>query len=120
LNFKIILIQITIIGVMNIVHAGVPGDSLGVGMNRADDWFGEDKIRHVAGSMIATTFTAQIAMRQFEASQRDAVKVGIGLTFSLGLVKESIDRTRPNNFFSWKDLTANLVGITLGVLLLNL
>ena len=89
-------------------------------MDIRDNWFSEDKARHVAGSMIATTFSAQIAMRRFNLSHKEAIQYGIGITFSFGLAKEVFDHTRPNNFFSWKDLIANVVGITIGVMLLNM
>ncbi len=86
----------------------------------ADHWLGDDKIRHMTGSLISTTLSAQIFMRQFNFSRKDAVKFGAGITFGLGLVKETVDHTKPNNIFSWKDLAADLAGITLGILLLNI
>ena len=120
MSSRIVLILIAVLAGTVRTQTGCPADSVNKVLVKTDAWFGSDKIRHMTGSMIATTFTAQIARRQFNLSRKDATKIAIGITFSLGLAKETFDHTRRDNIFSWKDLTADLLGITLGVLLLNI
>jgi len=106
--------------VIGSIHAGVQEDTVYVIKKQGDQWFGDDKIRHAAGSLILTTLSAQIAMRKFDASQSGGIRIGAGITLGLGLLKETYDQTRPDNFFSTKDLLADIVGITIGILVLNI
>ena len=85
----------------------------------SDGWFSPDKGYHLIGSMISTTFVGQLSKRGFNATPQNSQYIGAGMTFSLGLAKEIYDSGKPANIFSWKDLTANCVGILVGVLLLG-
>jgi uncharacterized protein YfiM (DUF2279 family) len=114
------LVLLLITGSLSRVKGESYADSSMSDTVRADSWFGDDKIRHLAGSMMLTTFSAQVAKQRFNVSQKNAVIFGAGFSFSLGLAKETVDQTKPDNIFSWKDLIADIAGITLGVLLLNL
>jgi uncharacterized protein YfiM (DUF2279 family) len=42
------------------------------------------------------------------------------LSFSLGLGKEIYDHRKPSNRFSYKDLTADIVGIVIGVIIVSI
>jgi uncharacterized protein YfiM (DUF2279 family) len=85
-----------------------------------DRWFTPDKGYHVIGSMISTTFIGQVSIRGFDNSVTKSKAIGAGTTFVLGISKEIYDSSRPNNYFSWKDLTANGVGILIGIIILGL
>lgn len=85
----------------------------------SDTWFSPDKGYHLVGSMIGTTFFGQISQHGFSSNSQESRYIGAGITFSLGLAKEIYDCGKPNNIFSWKDLTANCVGIMIGIVLLG-
>jgi uncharacterized protein YfiM (DUF2279 family) len=102
------------------IQAGVQEDTVYVLKNQGDRWFGDDKIRHAVGSMILTTLSAQIAIRKFDAAQTTGIRTGAGITLGLGFLKETYDQTKEDNFFSYKDLLADIVGITIGILILNI
>lgn len=85
-----------------------------------DRWFGADKGYHVIGSMISTTMIGQISLRGFDNSVEKSKAIGAGATFTLGMVKEIYDSQKPKNYFSWKDLAANGVGIIIGIIILGI
>ena len=105
---------------IGILRAGVQEDSVYVFKERGEQWFGDDKIRHATASLILTTLSAQIAMQKFDASRADGIRIGAGISLGIGLLKETYDQTKPDNFFSSKDLLADIVGITIGILILNI
>ena len=84
-----------------------------------DNWFGPDKGYHIMGSMISTTLIGQISLKEFDNSTQKSQIIGAGTTFALGLAKEIFGSRQPYNIFSWKDLTANGVGIIIGIILLG-
>ena len=85
-----------------------------------DNWFSPDKGYHAMGSMISTTLIGQISLKGFDNSTQKSQIIGAGTTFTLGLAKELFDSRQPDNIFSWKDLTANGVGIIIGIILLGI
>jgi len=85
-----------------------------------DRWFSADKGFHVMGSMISTTLIGQISLKGFDNSIEKSKVIGAGTTFTLGLAKEFYDSQKPKNYFSWKDLAANGVGIIVGIILLGI
>lgn len=83
---------------------------------KEDLWFGRDKGLHLAGSFILSGFTSQ-ALKRFSKSGSDAgITIGISFTFSLGMAKEIYDGQKSNNIFSYKDLTADALGVLIGFL----
>jgi uncharacterized protein YfiM (DUF2279 family) len=92
----------------------LPVDIPRASIQDSDTWFGEDKFRHVVGSMICTTLLIQITADEMDWNKNGSEIVAVGTTLSLGFVKELYDRQRPGNHFCWKDLTANVAGILLG------
>jgi uncharacterized protein YfiM (DUF2279 family) len=93
--------------------------ALGQEVYTSGSWFSADKGYHIIGSMICTTFIGELSRKRFDTTLHKAQMIGAGTTFSLGLAKEIYDSGKPNNIFSWKDLSANCVGILLGVFLLG-
>jgi len=93
--------------------------ALGKEMGKSGSWFSADKGYHIVGSMICTTFIGELSKKRFDSTPQKAQIIGAGTTFSLGLAKEIYDSGKPNNIFSWKDLSANCVGILIGMLLLG-
>ena len=85
-----------------------------------DVWYGDDKIRHVVGSLFSTTLLTQIAARDRGWNKNKAEIFAIGTTLSFGFVKELYDQRKPGNHFCWKDLTADAVGILLGLVVLGI
>ena len=85
-----------------------------------DRWLGRDKGLHFVGSMISTVAVGKTSQRFFDQSAERSVKIGAGFTFALGLGKEVWDSTQKNNKFSYKDLTADILGILMGSVLLNI
>ena len=86
----------------------------------SDKWLAMDKGYHLVGSIIASTGISNSCLRFAKIKKEKAVIIGAGFTFALGLSKEFYDSRHQNNFFSWKDLTADLVGILIGSLILQI
>ncbi len=84
-----------------------------------DSWVSRDKGLHLVGSMISTIAVSKISQTFYAKSHSESIKIGIGFTFGLGLGKELWDSTKKNNKFSYKDLTADIIGIIIGSAILN-
>lgn len=81
---------------------------------KQDYWIAEDKGLHLAGSFIISGLTTS-ALKRFSGYKKQAgANIGLSFTFSLGLSKEICDSRKKENIFSYKDLTADLVGCLLG------
>jgi uncharacterized protein YfiM (DUF2279 family) len=87
---------------------------------RQDLWFSPDKGYHVLGSMIGTTLVGQISMKRFDYSIKKSQLITAGTAFTIGFTKEIYDSEQPKNYFSWKDLAANGVGIIIGIIILGM
>jgi uncharacterized protein YfiM (DUF2279 family) len=87
---------------------------------KEDQWFSPDKGYHVMGSLIGTTLIGQISIRGFGNSVENSKVIGACTTLALGFSKEIYDSGKSQNYFSWKDLTANGVGIIIGIILLGM
>jgi len=85
-----------------------------------DRWLAVDKGQHLLGSMIVTIGTSR-AYQRFVHTNRDRARmVGVSFTFTLGAGKEIWDYFHPGHDASWKDLTADGLGIVLGWFILTL
>lgn len=84
-----------------------------------DSWFGRDKARHFFVSALTTGGLSWNQKHRFHRNQETDVRVGAGITFSMGLAKEMRDARKPGGFFNWKDLAADATGIAAGILLLG-
>ena len=84
-----------------------------------DKWISYDKAKHVTASFICTVFIGQICTHSFNESVSNSKYISGGSVFTLGLVKEFSDSRKVKNYFSWKDVGANAVGILFGLIILN-
>jgi len=84
-----------------------------------DPWFARDKARHFTASLLTTGALSYLARVKWNRGRQESVKWGIGLTISLGLVKEIRDMRHPGAFASMKDFFADGAGAVCGTLLLS-
>ena len=87
---------------------------------KSESWFAIDKGQHFMGSFISSILITQVNNRYFSIDKLNSKKLGIGISFSIGLVKETIDSQKSNNVFSWKDLLANVAGIVVGIAVMEI
>ncbi|MFH1213000.1 MAG: DUF2279 domain-containing protein [Candidatus Neomarinimicrobiota bacterium] len=85
----------------------------------SDKWFAMDKLKHFSTSLYMTTTMFYTQRRIIEMRQKNAALNSIGITISLGILKEVRDGSRKNNYFSWRDLTADVLGAGVAMLILN-
>ena len=85
-----------------------------------DHWFTADKGYHLIGSIISTTGISNSCMQFADIKKEKSIRIGAGVTFVLGLGKELWDRQQKDNIFSWKDLSADVLGILIGITLLQI
>ncbi|MBN2102777.1 hypothetical protein JW835_01910 [bacterium] len=79
-----------------------------------DTWIALDKFHHFATSALLVC-AGSAGIHSLDQSRSESLACGIGFSFSLGLVKEIRDMKQPDNHFSWKDLVADLLGMTFGI-----
>jgi len=91
-----------------LMHFGAASDSL------SDPWLGSDKGLHLAGSLMCTVAVSQSMQRFGHTTKERARIIGASFSLGLGLGKEVHDGCRTDNFFSYKDLLADCLGIALG------
>ncbi|GBD94875.1 lipoprotein [bacterium BMS3Abin05] len=83
---------------------------------KGDKWIADDKYRHFVGSAFAAAF-GYTAMRYYlNRPKREAVFVGGSFAFSLGVGKELRDKYFHAGCASWKDLTADVLGVAFGLI----
>ena len=92
-------------------------DTLDSKIDINDEWFSKDKGMHLAGSFISTGFVMMSGNRWLNLNKQKSKIVGISFTFSLALGKEIYDSRQENNHFSYKDLTADMLGIVLAIII---
>jgi uncharacterized protein YfiM (DUF2279 family) len=85
-----------------------------------DRWVAPDKGLHLVGSAILMIGSAKSLQRFAGYGRSRSMNWSFGFTFSLGIGKEIYDRTRPGNLFSYKDLTADILGCCIGCILVNM
>lgn len=86
-----------------------------------DRWLGPDKALHLGASFLGTVSTQYVLTSKGGMSEDAALPISVSLVLSAGLVKELVDANRPHDpLFSWKDLTADAVGILLAIGLIAL
>lgn len=79
-----------------------------------DRWIAPDKGLHLLGSMMLTVAGSKTLQQNFGVKSQASKTWAMSFTFCLGVGKEVRDSTRPHNIFSWKDLTADIIGILIG------
>jgi uncharacterized protein YfiM (DUF2279 family) len=85
-----------------------------------DEWIAPDKAKHLIASMIATVFSYNLSKSNFNLSEDNSKFIGVSFSLSLGIAKEIRDSFKENNFFSYKDLIADLAGIGIGMILISI
>lgn len=85
-----------------------------------DRWFAVDKGYHLIGSIMSTIGISNSCMQFADIKKEKSIQIGSGLTFALGLGKEFWDGHQKNNIFSWKDFSADILGILIGITLLQI
>ncbi|PJA26150.1 MAG: hypothetical protein CO189_12410 [candidate division Zixibacteria bacterium CG_4_9_14_3_um_filter_46_8] len=80
-----------------------------------DKWLGEDKFRHIALSAFISVFSYKVSRFHFNFSENKSVNCAVGVTLSLGSLKELYDSKHPDQTASFKDIAADLLGIGLGI-----
>lgn len=87
----------------------------------SDRWLARDKALHVTYSFLWTLSSQYVLVEKTALSHDDAIPYALLSGFAVGVAKETYDRYRgPTGRFSWRDMVANSVGLTLaaGVMLL--
>lgn len=84
-----------------------------------DPWFGIDKVQHFLVSALLTTAGYATARKAWAASKPHSLYVGSGVAFGLGVAKEVHDHTSKTGNPSFKDLTANALGVGFAALFIN-
>jgi uncharacterized protein YfiM (DUF2279 family) len=87
--------------------------------SKQDRWFAEDKARHLIGSFMSTILFAQVSEQIHDSPASKNKIFGVSICLTLGVTKEVTDHYKKNNQFSWKDMTANMVGIVCAIFLLG-
>ena len=84
-----------------------------------DEWFAMDKLKHFSTSFYLTTTLFYSQNRIFDLKTDQANRNAAGLTISLGLLKEIRDLKQKENYFSWRDLVADILGAGAAILFIN-
>jgi uncharacterized protein YfiM (DUF2279 family) len=84
-----------------------------------DKMLAVDKAKHFTASLISTVFFYKIVESGLNADRQEGKIYSFSLTIGLGFSKEIYDKSCPGNYFSWKDLLADAVGIAVGFILIN-
>ncbi len=85
-----------------------------------NSWFAIDKGQHFASSFIGTILLTKVNNRYLNIDKSNSKKIGISIILSVGLTKEVFDSQKVNNFFSWKDILANIAGVIAGIAILEI
>jgi len=84
-------------------------------LNIPDKWLAWDKLEHLGISAFFSATLYNVSHDFYYNDQKSSIYLSSGLTFSLGLGKEFYDRKIRKSKFSYKDLTADILGIGLGL-----
>jgi len=84
-----------------------------------DKWLAMDKLKHFSTSFYLTTTVFYGQNRIFDIQTDKSNLKAVGLTISFGVLKELRDSRQKNNYFSWRDLVADILGTSAAVLVLN-
>ena len=83
--------------------------------HRDDSWLGKDKMSHLVVSTVVSAAVTRIAQDN-GASDCKAPVIGLSFAMVVGAGKEIHDKRIKGTYYSWKDMTWNLLGSTIGSL----
>ncbi|MCH7761751.1 VanZ family protein [candidate division TA06 bacterium] len=83
----------------------------------ADLWFSQDKAMHLTTSVFLTGLSYRVYHDEYRNPKQNSRLFATTFTALLGIGKEVYDSTTPTSNASWKDLTADGLGILLGLFL---
>ena len=75
-----------------------------------DSWFGIDKIKHFFLSAFIESVSYS-ALQAAHVKRRPALAGAIGVTAAFGIAREIQNKRTPGNWFSYRDLTWDAIGI---------
>ncbi len=116
---KYTFLIIALIGLTIVTSAQTVAGQTGKALRGNDPIWGVDKRQHFIGSLIHTVFWGKIVQERMPGSREKSMWIGGGVTISLGIGKEIRDARQPGNHFCWKDLCADVLGVAVGLVLLN-
>ena len=123
-KFLVFFFVLTFIATQRVESKPWDSDSLSIRQKifkseKTDSWFSQDKGLHLVGSTILSVGMAKSLERFGSYTKSKSANVSFGFTLSVGLGKEFCDKAKPGNTFSYKDLTADLLGCLIGFILVN-
>lgn len=80
-----------------------------------DDWYGIDKLAHFGAS---AAIAASVTNYKESHGNRgcSAARIGFGVSVGIGAAKELYDKNIKRTFWSWEDITWDIVGASVGSL----
>ncbi|MEO0089117.1 MAG: hypothetical protein ABIK56_01120 [candidate division WOR-3 bacterium] len=94
----------------------IRGDSLEKKIYK-DNWFGEDKFFHFSVSFLLVGSSYHLLKCRLEKDKKSSVCFSLTSTLLIGIGKEIYDRKIKKEFFSYKDLLYDVIGIFCGYFL---
>ncbi len=82
-----------------------------------DNWFGEDKFFHFSVSSLLVGSSYHFLKCRLEKDKNFSSYFSLTTTFFMGILKEIYDKKFKKEFFSYKDLVYNSLGILCGYFL---
>ena len=86
---------------------------------RVDKWFAIDKLQHFSYSCLISLGCQYVLVNKQNKTEDESLPISSTLSFSAGLLKELNDNRGKNGFFSWKDMVANIAGITVAAVIIS-
>lgn len=110
------ILQVNSHGTTEYVHGSSPSGVDPSG-GKEDSWFRKDKALHLMVSSLITGLSYRVYHDEYRNPEVNSRLFGGAFTLLLGIGKETVDATRISSTSSWKDLTADGLGILFGLLL---
>ena len=78
-----------------------------------------DKIMHFTSSAFMTCWNYGFSRDIMAQNHQNSIVFAVSITGSLGFAKEISDKHLKKTYFSWKDITFDLAGVALGILIIQ-
>lgn len=83
---------------------------------KTDQWFSRDKAQHLIANFYLTGVTKLTLQKIAHSSGKKSLRNSVLITLSISVFKEYHDSRSENNYFSVKDLVADLAGLVIAIL----